>query len=311
MCSSIIVTPRRLDEARARATSPHRPNSLSAEGYFDVFISHASEDKDDLARPLAAALERRGLRVWYDESQLAVGDSIRRSIDRALAQSRFGVVLLSKSFISKEWPNRELDGLIARADGRIVVLPVLHGLSYAELKEYSPTLADRVSVSSEMGVENVADQICRAIMFGYPHPIVAVAEPGPTIDSIRRAILFGPSRHDLKRYLYEVEKYLSRHPDNVDARMLKDVIEDALHYELSEHRMHLPAVRTRRRSALFFLFLLSLISAIGLYSYLRPSTVPITIAASPDGDRLTITSAPKTDVLLCLSGKTTMISTCP
>ena len=67
-------------------------------GEWDVFISHASEDKDDFVRPLAEDLEQRGLRVWFDESTLRVGDSLRRSIDRGLAQSRFGIVVLSPYF---------------------------------------------------------------------------------------------------------------------------------------------------------------------------------------------------------------------
>ena len=48
---------------------------------FDIFISHASEDKDDLVRPLAEQLRPRGLRVWFDETELKLGDSLRRSID--------------------------------------------------------------------------------------------------------------------------------------------------------------------------------------------------------------------------------------
>ena len=94
---------------------------------YEVFISHASEDKDEVARPLANRLEQLGLRVWLDECQLTVGDSLRRSIDRGLVASRFGVVVLSPSFFAKEWPNKELDGLVARDDGKEkVILPVWH-----------------------------------------------------------------------------------------------------------------------------------------------------------------------------------------
>ena len=57
---------------------------------FDVFISHTSEDKDDVVRPLATALRDAGLSVWYDEVELRIGDSLRRKIDKGLASSRFG-----------------------------------------------------------------------------------------------------------------------------------------------------------------------------------------------------------------------------
>jgi len=69
----------------------------------DVFICHASEDKDAIARPLAEALRERGHVVWFDEFELEIGDSLRQEIDRGLARSRFGVVILSPSFFEKKW----------------------------------------------------------------------------------------------------------------------------------------------------------------------------------------------------------------
>ena len=75
---------------------------------YDVFISHASDDKVDIARPLAECLQRKGLRVWFDDFELTLGDSLRRCIDRGLTISSFGVVILSPAFFSKEWPKKEL-----------------------------------------------------------------------------------------------------------------------------------------------------------------------------------------------------------
>jgi TIR domain len=71
---------------------------------WDVFISHASEDKDEFVRPLAAALQASGLLPWYDESALTVGDSLRGKIDEGLAKSRYGIVILSHPFFAKRWP---------------------------------------------------------------------------------------------------------------------------------------------------------------------------------------------------------------
>jgi len=81
---------------------------------YDVFVSHASEDKESVARPLTLLLQEAGLRVWLDAFEISVGDSLRRTIDAGLAQSRFGVVIVSAAFLRKEWPNKELDGLVAR-----------------------------------------------------------------------------------------------------------------------------------------------------------------------------------------------------
>ena len=82
---------------------------------YDVFISHAGEDKDAIVRPLAHALRERGVSVWYDEFSLRVGDSLRRSIDLGISNSRFGLVVLSKPFFAKGWSQYELDGLVSLA----------------------------------------------------------------------------------------------------------------------------------------------------------------------------------------------------
>lgn len=131
---------------------------------WDVFISHAWEDKESFARPLAKALEAKGLRVWFDEFTLRVGDRLRRSIDHGLANSRYGVVILSPHFFGKEWPQKELDGLVAReTTGEKVVLPVWHNISVDKIREYSPTLADRIAVSSERGLEHVVSELLRVV----------------------------------------------------------------------------------------------------------------------------------------------------
>lgn len=108
-----------------------------------VFISHASEDKTAIARPLAEALRERDYDVWYDEYVLMLGDSLRRKIDEGLASCRFGIVILSPNFFRKEWPQKELDGLVAReVSGKKVILPVWHQVSQSDVLRYSPTLAD-------------------------------------------------------------------------------------------------------------------------------------------------------------------------
>lgn len=131
---------------------------------WDVFVSHASEDKDNFARPLAKALQSQGLNVWFDEFTLKLGDSLRRSIDRGLANSKFGVVVISPNFLQKEWPQKELDGLVTRErNGRKVVLPIWHDIKQEQVASYSPTLADRMAVSSERGLGHVVAEILRAI----------------------------------------------------------------------------------------------------------------------------------------------------
>jgi len=115
----------------------------------DVFISHASEDKTSIVRALADALISEGLKVWYDEFTLRIGDSLRQKIDRGLASSRVGLVVLSPSFISKGWTNYELDGIVTRAiSGDQILLPIWHNITKQEVINFSPSLADKVARST-------------------------------------------------------------------------------------------------------------------------------------------------------------------
>jgi hypothetical protein len=75
---------------------------------WDVFVSHASEDKVGFVEPLVKELQKYGLRVWFDAFSLKIGDSLRESIDRGLAKSKYGIVVLSRSFFAKNWPAKEL-----------------------------------------------------------------------------------------------------------------------------------------------------------------------------------------------------------
>ena len=132
---------------------------------YDVFISHAAEDKEEVARPLAEALRKNGLSVWYDEFELKIGDSLRRKIDKGIAKSNFGVIVISRDFINKGWTNYELDGLITKAvNGEQTMLPIWHNVTKREVINYSPSLADKLARSTtDFTVEEIADEIADLI----------------------------------------------------------------------------------------------------------------------------------------------------
>jgi hypothetical protein len=146
------------------SSAPRTTRNNKPEGEWDVFISHASEDKDAIATPLAEALRAKGLRIWYDDFSLRLGDSLRQSIDRGLARSRFGVVILSGYFFGKHWPQQELNGLATReVNGEKVILPVWHGVGFTEVRNYSVTLADRLAVQTKDGLAHVVEKIMEAM----------------------------------------------------------------------------------------------------------------------------------------------------
>lgn len=171
--SSIRQVPSALPLARSEAPLASVPSLVREEPpatvaraeAHDVFISHASEDKEEVVRPLAEALRAAGLSVWYDEFQLKIGSSLRQSIDAGLASSRFGIVVLSPSFLSKGWTNYELDGIVSRSvSGEQVLLPIWHKLTKKEVIDFSPSLGDKVARNTaSYTVQEIADEIAEVV----------------------------------------------------------------------------------------------------------------------------------------------------
>lgn len=133
---------------------------------YDLFISHASDDKDDLVEPLVKALQALDVKVWYDKFTLRVGDSLRKKIDQGLSNSRFGTLVLSSAFFAKQWPQYELDGMTAlEMNGRKMILPIWHKTSKSEVIKFSPTLADKVALNSSlMTIEEIAKELAEVVL---------------------------------------------------------------------------------------------------------------------------------------------------
>jgi hypothetical protein len=132
---------------------------------FDFFISHASEDKDEIVRPLAEAIEKAGFQVWYDEFSLKWGDSLRKKIDEGLVNSKYGIVIFSSNFFAKKWPEYELNGLVTREmEGHKVILPIWHKVTKDEVISYSPSLADKLALNtSSLSIDEIVEQLKKLI----------------------------------------------------------------------------------------------------------------------------------------------------
>lgn len=129
---------------------------------YDIFISHASEDKEDFVRPLAEKLESLGIKTWYDEFKLKIGDSLRQKIDEGLINSRYALVVLSDSFLKKKsWTEYELNGLTSKEmNGQKVILPIWHKVSKDQVLSYSPTIADKLALNTAiMSIDEIANEI--------------------------------------------------------------------------------------------------------------------------------------------------------
>jgi len=133
---------------------------------YDLFISHASEDKEEVVRPLAEELQKLGVKVWYDEFTLKVGDSLRKSIDHGLLKSKYGTVILSSTFCSKSWTQYEFDSMVTREmNGHKMILPIWHKVTKNDVINFSPALADKVALNTSLNsIEEIAKQLSEVIL---------------------------------------------------------------------------------------------------------------------------------------------------
>ena len=131
---------------------------------WDVFISHASEDKEDFVRPLAEKLQKCGVKVWYDEFELKMGDSLSDSINRGLQESKYGIIVFSQAFFEKEWAKYELKSLLmGQMNRERAILPIWHNINKDFIREKSLYLLDIKALSSEMGWDELVDNILEIV----------------------------------------------------------------------------------------------------------------------------------------------------
>jgi len=131
---------------------------------WDVFISHASEDKKSVAVPLYNSLKNKGLKVWIDESQIDLGDSFRSKIDEGIGNSKLGIIILSRNFFNKKWPTTELDAIIGLEIGNhFKILPILYGITNDYVSNVSPILASRKSINWNVGLAKITSTIINIV----------------------------------------------------------------------------------------------------------------------------------------------------
>lgn len=175
---------------------------------WDVFISHATEDKDLFVRPLAATLQNLGVSVWYDEFTLHLGDSLRKSIDKGIALSKFGLIVVSQNFINKKWPEYELNGLISREiDEDRIILPIWHGVTRQQVVKFSPTIADKLALNTEgQAAEDIAIQVFREV-----RPDLYAIHPRAEIERIASGQALSDLQQEFDRIKEELSEYQCRY----------------------------------------------------------------------------------------------------
>jgi len=132
---------------------------------WDVFISHASEDKESFVDPLARRLRDLAVRVWYDKFTLVPGDRLTERIGEGLAKSRCGLLVFSRAFITKPWPKYEISGLVNRfVEDNVRLVPVWLDISRRDIADFNPALADLVAIKGNVReIERCALEILRVV----------------------------------------------------------------------------------------------------------------------------------------------------
>lgn len=153
---------------------------------YDVFISYAHDD-EAFVKELAAELKSQGVRVWFDRFALDFGDSLVEKIDEGLARSQFGLIVVSKRFFEKKWPKKELNTLLSlHVSQKTQLVPVLHELTFEELQERSPLLADLLALDTARGAAPIVGAITKKILAGRN-------ESRPVIDSYQALFTIEPT----------------------------------------------------------------------------------------------------------------------
>lgn len=162
--STILYTP-----AEIRTLTPVRENfekRLETPDLRDVFLCHAWDDRKDAAKELNDLLKSKGVTIWFSENDVPLGSPLLREIDKGLANSRVGIVLVTPSFLKRikgeGIADKELSALLARD----LLVPIVHNTTYDDLREVSPLLGSRSGLSTiEDSMENVADKIAELVTY--------------------------------------------------------------------------------------------------------------------------------------------------
>ncbi len=130
----------------------------------DVFLCHAWDDRKSVAKELHDYLESKGVSVWFSEKDVVLGSSLLREIDKGLSNTRVGIVLVTPALLNRlkgeGIADKELSVLLARD----LLVPIVHGTTYDDLREVSPMLGSRSGLStSEDSFEIIATKLSELV----------------------------------------------------------------------------------------------------------------------------------------------------
>lgn len=134
---------------------------------FDVFISHANKDKEDLIEELYQSLNKLGIKIFYDKESLEWGDNWKDRILNGTKKAEFAIIVISENFFDREWTERELNEFLNRQNrnGQKLILPILNNITVSQLQEKYPSIADIQAIdSSKYSCDQIALLFARQLI---------------------------------------------------------------------------------------------------------------------------------------------------
>ena len=178
------------------------------------------------------------MKVWFDEFTLHIGDKLRESIDNGLRKSKFGIVILSKNFFSKEWTNLELEGLVTLSLKNITrILPIWHEVNFDDVTFHSPMLASIKALPSSMGYDDIASKIYQVITNDMSRPATKTPFETPLLDEAGDVIHVSEIQNKrfrllLKLYENRDRTTIKNYPTQIGEELgyTADVTSEIIHY---------------------------------------------------------------------------------
>jgi hypothetical protein len=216
--------------------------------------------------------------VWYDEFTLNVGDSLSRSIDKGLAGSQFGLVVVSESFIGKQWPERELQGLVAGTiTGETTIIPIWLGVSHEAVYRFSPPLADTIAIiATGLTAEQVVLRVLKTV-----RPDIYETYPRAELERKMRGRALEELQMELSKIKDELIELIATEIRNVVKLMCRRVVNPPV--PLDEMRFSMtPEGMQRREERVKIARLFSAIVLEAAEDYLRESQARVVQKTDPE-----------------------------
>lgn len=139
---------------------------------YDVFLSHANDDKGEIVDELYTSLKSLGINIFYDKTAIEWGDNWKERILEGTKKAEFAIIVISTNFFDREWTEKELSEFLSRQNQnkQKIILPILHKITIEQLRNQYPTVADIQAIDSkDFSCDQIALLFARQLIYRLKH----------------------------------------------------------------------------------------------------------------------------------------------